>query len=531
MKNIFKYIGLSLLLLPAGCTGDFDEINTDPTAATADDFDANYLLSEAQYEYSNTGYSQLLFESMWIQAFASTYSYYSNGDKYSASSSLISYENRIFDEDYAAGSLIDKMMELSYDEDSDDQVNLYYVGMIMRALIIEQITDVYGDVPYSEAWQAETITQPVYDTQESIYTTILSELETAIEALDDTEDALTADLMYGGDIAQWKKFGYSLMLRVAMRLTKVDATTAQTYAEMAYAGGTFESTDDDALVYCDYSTSNGNGTSSALRVTADYREVRWSERFINYLDDTDDPRLGVVAEVAQDGLEANEDTDLDGDSDPTIQIGLPNGYDLESGSYDIRDYALYPGATGTGDDEAPLGAYSRPVTALYLDQSAPNFILSYGQVELLLAEAAVRGWNVGDAATHYQNGVTAAMTSIASFESTEGAISSSDISDFLTANPLDQSSTETALQGINEQYWIASSTLFNFIEAWNNWRRSGYPVLTPVTYTSQFTDGTIPRRVPYQSSEVTNNPVNYADAVSRLDDGDSFESRIWWDVE
>jgi hypothetical protein len=518
-------------MLPISCTDDFDAINTDPTQTSAEIFDANYLLSQGQFEYSNTGYSQLLFQSMWTQVFASTYGYYSNGDKYVGSSSLISYQNRIFEEDYRAASLIFEMQNLV--NDKDDQSNLYNIGTIMKVLILQQITDCYGDVPYSEALRAkEGIDRPVYDTQEAIYNSMLSELETAINNLDEAKTAPTADLIYDGDIAKWKRFGYSLMLRIAMRLTEVNPSLAQSYAEMAAAGGTFTSIDDNARVYTDNNTGYGNNTSGALRVADDYREVRWSERFIDFLASTDDPRLGVIAEIPEDGLANNQNQDLAGDTDPSIQIGLPNGYDLNGGSTDIRSYPGYPGGTGAGDDLAPLGKYSRPTTGLYLSRNAPNFILTYAQTELLLAEAKVRGWNVGSttAAQRYANGVIAAMESLSQFNAV-GTISNGDASAYVGANPLDESTQASALKMINEQYWVATGSLFNFIETWSNWRRSGYPVLTAVTYPNQFTDGSIPVRIPYQSSEAANNPEGYSSAVSRLSNGDTFISSVWWDVD
>ncbi len=529
MKKTFRYIAFVLVMLPFSCTDDFDKINTDPTQTSSEIFDANYLLSQGQYEYSNTGYSQLLFQSMWSQTLASTFGYYSNGDKYVGSGSLISYQNRIFEEDYRAASLIHEMQNLVADDEANS--NLYHVAGIMKVLILQQITDCYGDVPYSEALRAKDgIALPVYDTQEAIYTSMLSDLETAINGLDASKAGPTADLFYGGDIAKWEKFGYSLMLKIAMRLTKAEPATAQTYAEMAAAGGTFTSIEDNARVYTDNSTGYSNNTSNALRVGDDYREVRWSETFISYLSSRNDPRLGVIAEVPADGLAANQNQDLAGSTDPSVQIGLPNGYDLGGGATDIRSYALYPGGTGTGDDLAPLGLYSRPTTGLYLSRNAPNFVLTYAQTELLLAEAKVRGWNVGatSAAEHFANGVVAAMESLAQFAAV-GTISNATATAFAAANPLDESSTEAALQMINEEYWVATGSLFNFIETWNNWRRSGYPVLTPVDYANQFTDGSIPRRIPYQSSEPANNPENYADAVGRLSGGDTFTSRIWWD--
>jgi hypothetical protein len=159
-------------------------------------------------------------------------------------------------------------------------------------------------------------------------------------------------------------------------------------------------------------------------------------------------------------------------------------------------------------------------------------VLTYSQTELMLAEAKARGWNVGatTAAQHYANGVIAAMESLAQFASV-GTISNATAAAYAAAHPLDESSLNASLKMINEQYWVTTGSLFNFIETWSNWRRSGYPVLDPVSYPGQFSVNTIPRRVPYQSGEAANNPQNYADAVGRLSNGDTFGSRIWWDAQ
>jgi hypothetical protein len=341
--------------------------------------------------------------------------------------------------------------------------------------------------------------------------------------------------MYGGDVTKWKKFGYSLMLKLAMRLTKVDPATAKTWAEKAYTGGVFTSVADNAKVLTDVAT-NSNNTSNALRVPDDYREVRWSKTFIDYLKTTADPRLSAIAEVSQAGLANNTNSDLAGDNTASIQIGLPNGYDLNAGATDISKHPQYPGASGTGNDVARVGKYSRPRTSIYLDRSGVNFVLTYAETELLLAEAKVRGWNVGatSAADHYSNGLKAATASLAQFNtvsvsdaSIKTAVTAMDA--FVTKNPLNVSSTEASLKQINEQLWIATGTTFNFIETWSNWRRSGYPTLTAVVYPNGFSNGTIPRRIPYKVSEASYNTVNYNAAVSLLTGGDTFTSKIWWD--
>lgn len=528
MKKGLLYIGLGLTLFATGCTKDFDEINTDPVAIDADKYNANLLLARSQYNYANTGYAQLLFESMWSQLLSSTYNYYSNGDKYVASSGIIGYQNQLWNDDYKAAGYAAEMTTLAT---AKGLTNLANIGIIMKILIMQHITDAYGDAPYSEALNGKlNLFTPVYDTQEAIYTSMLQELETATGALDAAGDKPTSDLFYGGDIAQWKKFGYSLMLRTAMRLTKVNPTLAQEYAVKAAAGGTFSSIDDDAYSPTDNSTGNHNGSAKALLVVEDYREVKWTQRLINYLRVNNDPRLTIVAEVPQSGLAANQNSALAGNRDSSVQVGMPNGYDLAGGATDIRQRADYPGSTGATGDIAPLGKYSRPTTAIYLNLNAPEFVLTYAETELLLAEAAVRGWAVGGTAVqHYANGVTAALRSLSAFGST-ATISEATATLYAATHPLDITSQAASLKMINEQYWATNGLLFNFIEAWINWRRSGYPQLTPVVYPGNFTGGTIPRRIAYQSTEASTNPTNYQAAVSRLGGSDNYTARVWWDV-
>jgi hypothetical protein len=538
MKNLPIYLSLLLTVMLTCCTEDFDEINTDPTKSSPENFDANYFLSSSQWSYldGTMGYNgPTLFQSGWVQILASTSSgganYYSNMDKYVPSSNTNDYQGRSWNGCYRAASLANEIVTLT--SDNPDLVNLNAVARIMKILSIQYITDMYGDCPYSEALQAKTgITLPVYDDQESLYKSLLSDLDAAVSSLDESKTKPTADLLpYDGDVVKWKKFGYSLMLRMAMRLTKADLATAKTYAEKAAAGGTFASADDDAYIICDNANGYRNDYARDLTTAADFYQVRWSKTLIDYLDANDDPRLGVIAEVPQDGLAANQTVGLPGNSDPDVQLGLPNGYDLNAGATDITTSPGYPGGTGVGADATPIGKYSRPKTSIYGNLDGPVFILTFAQTELLLAEAAVRGFSInGSAEGHYQNAVVGAMLSLAPFGA-DATISLSTANAYATAHPLDISSTENSLKMINEQYWATSGALLNFSDAWNNWKRSDYPVLTPVIYAGNFSGGVIPRRQPYPTTEGTLNTDNYQSAVGRLSGGDIWSARVWWDVD
>ena len=529
-----RLIAITFLIgaLQFSCTDTFDALNTDPTKASGSTFDPNLLLPSAQWNYVNSiaGYSgPILFQSMWVQILASVSSgaanYYTNGDKYAISSNTNSYIQSTWNTGYNGASFAYEMEQLT--KGNAARANLNNIAVIMQMQAIATLTDTYGDIPYTQALAGKAgTTLPAYDTQQSIYMSMLSRLAAATAALNTSGDVPSNDAFaYKGDITKWKKYGNSLMLKLAMRLTKVDPTTAKSYAERAVAGGVFSSLDDDAYVIPDNANSYANGNSSALNVPGDIYQVRWSKTMIDYLKANNDPRLSVVAEVPAAGLIANQSAANAGNSDPSIQVGQPNGYDLNGGATDISKSPGYPGATGSGADVTSIGKYSRP-TAIYRNRNAPLFVLTYAETELLLAEAITRGYSVsGTAAQHYSNAVTAAILMMSRYGAA-ATISSATASAYATAHPL---VAANALQQINEQYWATTGLVMNSSEAWTNWRRSGYPALTPVNYVGNFSNGTIPRREPYPNNEATLNTTSYRTAVSNLSGGDTWTSRVWWD--
>lgn len=528
-RHIFSCLLLGVILI-AGCTKDFDKINTDPTKVSANLFNPNFLMAQAQIQFSNTGYDQLLYQSMWSQSLASTYDYYGNGDKYVYRGSSNDYKARTWNTSYNAATLVYEMKNLVKGDAA--YANLDNCGSILLVMMLQRVTDAYGDIPYSQALQAKAgITQPVFDSQQSIYTSMLSTLATATAALDASKPGPTSDLFYKGNIAQWKKLGYSLMLRAAMRLTKVDPATARKYAEMAYTGGAMSSVADNAKVQADYTNGNGNSNAAALLVTDDFREVRWSATLLNFMHANNDPRISAIGEISAGTGKAANQNEAPGITTAALQIGMPNGYDLNGGATDISHAPGYPGATPAdpavaGDAPAPVGKYSRPRVNVYDDRNGVNMLLTYGETELLFAEAATRGWSTGNAATHWANALAAGMETLPQLNATPVAVvDPAAITAYVAAHPLVPA---TALQQINMEYFVETSSTFNFNETWANWRRSGFPVLTPVVYPSQFST-VIPRRMDYPVTLPSTNGKNYSAAVGKLSGGDNFSSRVWWD--
>jgi hypothetical protein len=155
--------------------------------------------------------------------------------------------------------------------------------------------------------------------------------------------------------------------------------------------------------------------------------------------------------------------------------------------------------------------------------TAPVYFVTAGQTNLLLAEAAQRGWiTTGTAASYYTAGIRAHMEQLATYDA-GSAVPASAIGEYLAANPLDPS---RALEQINTQYWVAS--FLNGPEAWANFRRSGFPALAPNPYPGKTISGPFIRRLTYPNSEISVNPENLKAAVA-AQGPDNLDTRVWWD--
>ncbi|MDF2431625.1 MAG: hypothetical protein JWP44_1256 [Mucilaginibacter sp.] len=511
------------LFLSTSCTKNFVQLNTDPTAFSATNFDPNYLLTTAQLNYTgsqdfsfDTWRADLIYSSTLIQGFATSIGYWA-GDKYLLNPG---YTAAYWQSDNGADGAYSEQVKLIVDMVTTTTGvakynNLHQIGRIMKALIFERITDLYGDIPYSQAGVGYygKVLFPVYDKQKDIYTNLIAELQDATSKLSTTGDVPTGDAFYHGDISKWQRFGNSLLLRVAMRLSKVDPATAKSVVQ-TLIGKTMQSNADDAFLLHDPAGGRPtvNRVSQVLLGGPENTYVKWSQTFINILKSTNDPRLPVIS-VTKAIIGASG-----GDNNPADQKGQPNGYDL-SGTPGLT-LSSAPGYTTLGD-------YSSPSTYL-MKLGSPTFIFTYGESELLLADAAERFGIGGPAATHYNNGVIAAITYLAEYDP-NAAVSTSAASAYVTANPYVAGAT--GLQMINTQYWELTNTMMDFYESWANWRRTGYPVLVPVVYPGNVTNGTIPRRFPYPYQEAANNPTNYTAAHNAVTGGDLMSSRVWWDSQ
>lgn len=496
MKTInikFSILVAGILMLGA-CTKNFEEINTNPNAATT--IDVNFLFSHSQVKTSTSGdfmyenwRANLIYSECMIQHLASIAGYWT-GDKYFYDPG---YSASLFDKAYT-NQLKDLIAVLEQTKDDPDLINKYAAARIWKVVIFQRLTDLYGDVPYFQAGQGftEQIYKPGYDKQQDIYMDMLNELSQACSSFDASKVTFgAADLVYGGDVDKWKRFGYSMMLRLGMRLSKVDAGTAQTWVQNAITGGVMQSNDDNCFIMmADGPTDlNVNGNAKVFQVDDN---PRLSKTFVDFL--KDDPRLRIYGELP------------DGDTNPANQLGLPNGSDAI-----------------TAPD---LSIYTRPNMTTVGVLATPMYFQTYAEVEFMLAEAAVRGWGASDAATHYNNGVTAAMLYVNTYNNPAQPVTQAEVDAYLATHPYDAGGNQ--LEQINNQYWAA--TFLNGYEAFANWRRSGYPALTPVNYPGNVTNGTIPRRLQYPQSEYSNNAPGIAASLANQGP-DLLTTRVWWDIQ
>ncbi len=395
------------------------------------------------------------------------------------------------------------------------RANLYNMARIHQAYAFMVLTDTYGDIPYFEsgAGYIDLIFYPKYDAQQAIYTDIIKELTEAAAALDASAKIETGDILYAGDIPKWKKYAFSLLLRAGMRLSKVDVAKAQATVQAAFAGGVIIDNNDNAYMRQDanYLLPIGgmlNGCEAA--------NIYIAKPFVDHLLNTNDPRLSSIAIRYVGATSGTGQTVANGTTNPAQQVGMPMGYD--NGTIV---------AQATADGLASFYDYSQVDRRRMTKTTAPNFFLTASQTLLLLAEARVNGWiTAGTAAQYFSDGIKAHMDQMATYDAAS-AVPAGLRDAYIAANPLTAGNEKDQ---INTQYWISS--FLNGPEAWANFRRSGFPILTANPYgqpnNPDVPAGTFIRRLGYPTSELSVNSENVAEAVARQGP-EQISTPVWWD--
>lgn len=401
-------------------------------------------------------------------------------------------------------------------KDMPARSNLFNMARILQAYAFMILTDTYGAIPYSEggAGFTDQIFLPKYEQQQDIYPKLIQEFTEASAALNPAGTVESADLLYAGNIAQWKKFGYSLLLRAGMRLSKVDAAKAQSTVQAAFAAGVITSNADNAYMRHDpnYLNPAGNMLNST-------EAANWylAKPFIDTLKNNNDPRLSAIAIRYKGATSGPSQTTDKGTTAPADQIGMPMGYD--NGTIVAR---------ATADGLASFYDYSQVDRRRVAKPAAPMFFVTAAQTNLLLAEAKFRGWitTATTADEFFANGIRAHMDQMVIHDGAS-AVSGAARDTYVTDHPL---VAGRELEQINTQYWIAS--FLNGPEAFANFRRTGFPALTPNPYgqpsNPDVPNGTFIRRIGYPTSELSVNTENVNAAISIMG-ADKLSTRLWWD--
>lgn len=469
MKKLFIVVGILL----AGCNNFDPDVNVtpnDPSKASGTQLLANAMryMPDIQESVSGQLYAQHWSEAEYITLSRYDNVFYNFYDWYTEP--LMNIEEVLTAE--------------KLDANEGPVANQIAVAKIMKVYFFWRMTDRWGDLPFSEALQGEKNFTPAYDTQEDIYKGMFQLLEEADAAFVDGE--IINDIIYN-DISKWKKLGNTIRLLMALRLSNVDATLGEAEFNNALAAGIMESNDDNAVYRHLADANNWNWWYDVF----DQQNRYWyavSKPLVDYMKPVEDPRLPTFAD--------------------------PN----EDGEYFGLEYGL-------SGEEVNTGPYAKPKISMLGEgmrqPESPTYMVTYAQALFAQAEAAKLGWIAGGDATaegFYNDAIEASVRQW----------NNNDITGLATmmGYPEVAYNATDALEQIAYQRWV--HLFMNGYEAWSEWRRTGFPVLTPPADNNS---REIPRREGYPTQEAQNNAAHYNEAVTRLGGTNDLNGRVWWDVE
>lgn len=489
MKNIIKSLVVIGAFALTSCESNLDKINENPNDQAS--IDPKSLLT-----YVSKGAFQV------------------NGDNMYASRMMIGIDgenpyqymkwNDSSFETYSGGLL--NTVKMMQEAEKINNKNYIAIGKFFRAYYFFNLSLKSGSIPYSEAVKGESgITQPKYDSQEAVMSGILSELKEANDLINNN-DKIEGDIVYNGDASKWKKLINSFRLKILITLSKKTTvgnyTIATEFASIAGSQPLMSSiTDNGELKFADaadsrYTMFNNSGYGSSLYM-ADY--------FINLFKNRQDPRLFTFAAQTTGAKEA----------------GKP-----------VTDFTGYNGGNPTSSysDNAALVAaknISKINDRFYKDPTnEPSSVLSYPELEFILAEATARGWISGSAKTHYDNAIKGSFTFYQTYVKNPNLyFAGFNVNNYLTtplvmydnsaslANQLDKIMTQKYMTMFHQSQWTS----------YYDYLRTGYP-----NYPLQ-TGVSAPLRFRYPQSEYNYNSVNLKAALAAQYGGtDNINSKPWW---
>lgn len=484
-NNICKIgVAACLSLSLVACTSDFDTINTDPnnpTKATPELMLKPLLrtLIQGQFNYGDgAGLAHHIARTN-----------YNEVEQYAFGTNEGSWTNY-----YTQLNNIKEMITLSEKSSLPSSKAIAY---ILKAFVAAQLTDMWGDVPYSQATLGSDDITPAYDTQESIYVSkggIIDLLKQADELLASSSDVMPSDLVYGGDREKWRKLGNSLRLRYLMRISnRIGETSLDIKSEIAEVASLplMDSNDDNMLLQ--YLSGSPNLNPIYDMRSGNFEYTRMSDEMQRMWDEYSDPRVPVW--FAPSTNSAGTDT--------PVYAGIPVGCSsttLTNIGYDAASVSM-------------LGDYFRATP-----DGCAAILMNCSEVKLLLAEAYVRGYANGDAKAAYEDGIRLSLEYYDVDGGYEAYISQPGIA-------YDESK---ALEQIMTQKWM--SLFFVGYEGWYDFLRTGLPAQDQLHDNRNPSEsGAIPSRFYYPEDEQALNTTNYNEAVKRQGGKDNINTELWWE--
>jgi hypothetical protein len=370
----------------------------------------------------------------------------------------------------------------------------YYSGIakLQMAYIYSVTTDLWGDVPYSQGGQGMKYPQPRYDKQQDIYlgnkdAGIVSLFDLVKDGLADLNKATSSlkpgadDLVYKGDISKWKRVANTLLLKFAIQISNVNKGLATTEINAVIAGNNFIS--DNA-----YDFNIPFSTSLTMQNPMYQQDIAGSFK-----------NNEMLSSRFLDLMRSMNDT-----------VRLAKFYTKPNNQF----LGFNNGSTVTAPTTASRSVYNTYVVGT--TGEAPVRLLTHFQSAFILAEAAVTLGTTGDANAYFQEGIRASMSA--------AGMTATDIATYFTTNPtivtLSGTNSDKVKQIITQKYiaWVG-----NGVESYNDYRRTGYPVLTLPLNTAGDNPSVTPKRFPYTAKEGNANP-NQPNPRPKTDE------KVWWGI-
>lgn len=514
MKRIFL-IGLVVLTILQSCDKGFEALNTDPTKTTEaypHQFMANALMKSVEYNMiRNRNFNNELMQVTLDLG---------DGD-----GKVFRYDFRRNWADYSWNGHFTNLSNYKdmYTKAMDPLIaNRAYqaVSLICQSWTYSILTDTYGDIPYSESnlGRDSLILEPKFDAQQDIYVDMIAKLDSANTLLrtsttDETIEA-TADPVFGGDKAKWRKFGNSLMLRLMLRVAHKPEMAAYMTKLQDMLGASaslypiMTSNDDSAILRW---TGEGAYVSPYVAVRVqDFRAVSLASFFIDFLRDSNDPRIDIALYNELYGTSGASNNRWGIAPVSGNYVGLPSGYAPNSGEYTRQSYFY------SSDQTAAVSLQTEPMTGI---------IMNFAEVEFIKAELALKEIIPGDPKDYFYSG---AESSIKLWipgwtKSIQQHLTDADIDWY------DDETFEQKMEKIHKQKYYALFLVD--MQQWFEYRRTGYPRLPrPQDYgvpSGLRNNGEMPARLYYPVYVQSSNPTNYRIAVERQGP-DEINTQVWW---